>query len=208
MNWSHPLAQNAAVILVNGVNYTGPPAVAGSGGGSPAATEWGAGKASTTAGGEFWSVNIPHVTGSLTAAWFGTKTNVDYNCYWSQGSGNALGGAFNMWSDSTGAFNCFRSSGVPTHGGSAGAVNDKTSIIWVHDLGSGSSIMYFDGKQYSSVGATDVGADSGQPVRIGRRDDGVTQLNGTCTMAGIWLRAFSANEVSMLYADPFCMLRA
>ena len=208
MNRSHPLAEAAAVVFVNGVNYTGLPAVAGSGGGSPSVTPLGAGKASTTAGGEFWSIDVPHVTGSLTAAWFGTKTNVNYNCYWSQGSGDGVGGAFNMWSDANGAFNCWRTSGTATHTGGNASINGKTSIIWTHDVDTDVSVVYLDGQHFSTLtGKTDVGGGSGNPIRIGRRADGVTQLNGTCTMAGVWRRALSANEVSMLFADPFCMLK-
>lgn len=46
-------------------------------------------------------------------------------------------------------------------------------------------------------------ADGGQPIRIGNRNDNVTNLDGKVGTARIWQRALSDQEVAQQYFDPY-----
>jgi len=164
---------------------------------------------------ESWNTNRP-----MTLFWRGMLdgTTGAFRCPISKANGN--GGTttpFDMQIDSaTGAFVVTRSNvafrqNVSTTTATAGIVN---SVCYVAETELCEGQTYFYVNSATRENGSSIDSGTGVPtantnsLRIGRREDGGTQLDGAPEVTMLWGRALSTEEYGRVFRNPYSLLKS
>lgn len=222
----HPLAQQMQFLFLPGhglVDLVGNYPGTRSGSPAIAATAYGPGssvRSSTTDYYSFDTPDAPYLDALSIAVYFRTLSASAFRCLVSKVSGN--GGAnspfdvylSNSASPQTISFTRGDVAGVNGWNLSS-AIATNVDYVWVvsnPSLQSTTSrhclngVITSAGRSTSLAGAG-AATGAGKPIRVGRRDDGATQMDAQLACVAIWSRALADAEMQQLYADPFCFLK-
>jgi hypothetical protein len=209
VNGSHPLAAGLLLCMVNGIDVvSGQPFVRDTYVVDDATRYGNSLKMDRTTNG-FLTLAAPDTgwLGPISVLWVGRiDALADYLCIIQKGSGGGGGGAgpLDTYITGSGDVSFNRGSNSPTNiNGMVTTLGDH-QLLYTHDLTTVS--LYVDANQAGTGSFTDAPAGVNGAIRIGRRDDGATQMAGAVAICAVWSRCLTAGDRATLYTDPFCML--